>query len=162
MPWNQCPGAIACWRTRNYLCLNHFFYSVHALKTNVFTWKFHTEIFMVLHFARTDFSSVKKSFEFFFFILSSSFPTDPTVPWSYQRSRSGHWYSWYECGIQPYAGWSIWIAPSIEPCLLLNPRNKKPWHFKWYQYTARGIICEDTDFSHWKNQAWAKTMTLPL
>ena len=27
--------------------------------------------------------------------------------------------------------------------------------------TTRGIICEDTDFSHWKNQAGAKTMTLP-
>jgi len=30
-------------------------------------------------------------------------------------------------------------------CILAT---KKPRHFKWYQYTTRGIICKDNDFSY--------------
>ena len=42
---------------------------------------------------------VEKSFELFFYARHSPprFRTDPTEPWSYQKSRSGPWHSWYEC-----------------------------------------------------------------
>ena len=44
---------------------------------------------------------VEKSFELFFCARHSPprFRTDPTEPWSYQKSRSGPWHSWYECQV---------------------------------------------------------------
>ena len=53
-----------------------------------------------------------------------------------------------------------------NPAYLWIHTTKKPRHFKWHQYILHVVVyCElllDTDFSHWKDQVWAKTMTLPL